>query len=69
MAVVVGTVSRRGLRIESHYKNQPNNAKLVCSHYFHFKSCLKQLYISNKMNTFVIKVGVAYTYQGVKNKI
>ena len=31
-------------------------------HHLHFKSCLEQLYISNKMEHFGYKVGVMYMY-------
>ena len=37
------------------------NEHCIC-HHLHFKSCLKQLYISNKIEHFSYKVGVAYMY-------
>ena len=54
-----GIVSRRGLIIEAHCRNQLNKTKLVLyiSCYFYFKSCLKQLHVSNKMKWFSYKGG------------
>ena len=49
-AAVVGIVSRHGLRIEVHRRNQPNKSRLaLCKPWIHFNSLLKQLYISNKV--------------------
>ena len=58
VAAIVGIVSRHGLRIEAHRRNQPNKSKLVlykpllrlCRH-------LKQPYISNKTKRFSHKGG------------
>ena len=58
MVAVVGIVSKRGLRIEAHHKNQPNKSKLalykplLCLY-----SHLKQPYISNKTKPFSYKGG------------
>ena len=60
MAAVISIISRRGLRIEMHCRNQPNKSKLALycvGCYFHFWSHLKQLYISNKMERFSCKDG------------
>ena len=56
MATVVGIISSSGLRTEVSCRNQPKTAlhKLL---YFHFKSCLKQLYISNETELFNYKGG------------
>ena len=49
-------VSRHGLTIEAHRKNQPNKSKLALyKPLLHFYSQLKQLYISNKMECFSYK--------------
>ena len=56
MAAEVDIVSRRGLRIEAHRRNQPNKSKLalykplLCLY-----SHLKQSYISNKPERFSYK--------------
>ena len=53
MTAIVDIVSRRGLRIEAHRRNQPNKSKLalykplLCLY-----SHLKQPYISNKTKCF-----------------
>ena len=63
MAAVVSIISRC---CEVCHGNKSNNTKpsAVKSHYFHIKSCLKQLYISKRKSVWVIKVGVAHVYQG-----
>ena len=59
-AAIVGTVSRPGLTIEAHCRNQPNKSKLALYNLLlHSYNYLKQLYMSNKRSTSVIKVGVA----------
>ena len=56
MAAIVSIVSRHGLRIESHHRNQPNKSKLVLyKPLLRLYSHLKQLYISNKMKHFSYK--------------
>ena len=58
MAAVVGIVSRHGLRIEAHRRNQPNKSKLTLyKPLLRLYSHLKQLYISNKMKRFSYKGG------------
>ena len=59
MVAVVGIISRCSLRINACHRIQPNKSKLVLhiSLYFHFNNCLKQLYISNKMELFSYKDG------------
>ena len=58
MAAIVGIVSRRGLRIEAHRRNQPNKSKLalykplLCLY-----SHLKPPQISNKTKRFSYKGG------------
>ena len=55
---IIGIVSRHGLGIEACYRNQPNKVSYHCiSHCFHFKSSVKQLYISNKTECFSYKGG------------
>ena len=56
MAAIVGIVSRRGLRIEMHRRNQPNKNKLALYKPL-FRLYLKQPYISNKMKRFSYKGG------------
>ena len=59
MAAIVSIVSRRSLRIETHRRNQPNKSKLALyKPLLHFYSYLKQLYMNNKMERSVTKVGV-----------
>ena len=65
MEAVTGTISSHDLRIKcvidtSLYGSLYNPLLSLCNSY------LKQLYISNKMEHFVIKVGVAYMYQGLQ---
>ena len=48
-------ISRYGLTVEAHCRNQPN--KHCISHYFCFKSRLNQSYISNKTEHFSYKGG------------
>ena len=55
MAPIVSIISRHGLRIEAHHRNQPNKSKLAPLLYFY--SYLKQLYISNKTKCFSYKCG------------
>ena len=55
MAAVVSIVSRCDLKTEVYCKSQSNKTKLVLYCYFHFKSHLKQLYTSNKMEYFGYK--------------
>ena len=53
MTAVVDIVS---LKVEACHGNQPNRSRLALYNgYCHFKSCLKQLYISNKMEHFSYK--------------
>ena len=58
MAAIVSIISRRGLRIKIHRRNQPNKNKLAL-----YKSLLclyrhlKQPYISNKTKHFSYKSG------------
>ena len=58
MAAIVDVVSRRGLRIGAHRRNQPNKSKLalykplLCLY-----SHLKQPYLSNKTKRFSYKGG------------
>ena len=56
---MVGIIRRRGLRIKACRRNQPNKSKLLLyiSHFIHFNSSLKRLYISNKMERFSSKGG------------
>ena len=53
MAVVVSIVSRRGLSIDEHHRNQPNKSMLV--QYMPILSWLKQSYVSNKTECFCYK--------------
>ena len=56
MAVIVDIVSRRGLRIGAHHRNQPNKSKLALyKPLLRLYSHLKQPYISNKMKHFSYK--------------
>ena len=57
MAAVVSIISRCGLRIEVHHRNQPTKTKLAALYklLFQFKSPLKELYVSNKMEHFGYK--------------
>ena len=58
MAAIVGIISRRGLRIEVHHRNQPNKSKLVLyKPLLRLYSHLKQPYISNKTKWFSYKGG------------
>ena len=58
MAAIVGIVSRRGLRVEAHRRNQPNKSKLALyKPLIRLYSHLKQLPISNKMKHFSYKGG------------
>ena len=58
MAAIVDIVSRRGLRIEAHRRNQPNKSKLALNKpLFCLYSHLKQPYISNKTKHFSYKGG------------
>ena len=58
MTAIVGIVSRRGLRIEAHRKNQANKGKLVLyKPLLCLYSQLKQPYISNRTNRFSCKGG------------
>ena len=58
MAAVVDIVSRRGLRIGAHHRNQPNKSKLVLyKPLLRLYSHLKQPYISNKTKRFSYKGG------------
>ena len=53
---IVDIVSRRGLKIEAHHRNQPNKSKLVLyKPLFRLYSHLKQPYISNKAKCFSYK--------------
>ena len=65
MAAVVGIVSKRGLRIEAHHRNQPNKSKLALyKPLLRLYSHLKQPYISNKMKRFSYEGG-----RGVRARI
>ena len=55
MTTVVSIVSRHGLRIEAHHRNQHNKTKLAL--YKPLYCHLKQLYISNKTEHFNYKGG------------
>ena len=58
MAAMISIVSRHGLRIEVHCRNQSNKSKLALyTLLLHFHSHLKQLYISNQTNHFTYKGG------------
>ena len=58
VAAVVGIISRCGLSIDPHHRNQPNKSKLeLYKPSIHFSNHLKQLYISNKMECFSYKGG------------
>ena len=58
MVDIVGIISRRGLRIEVHHRNQPNKSKLALHKaLLYFYNHLRQLYISNKMERFSYKGG------------
>ena len=58
MASIVGIVSRYGLRIEEHRRNQPNKSKLALyKPLLRLYSHLKQPYISNKTKHFSYKGG------------
>ena len=65
IAGTIGIVSRCGLNIDTHGINNLMRVSQYCmSHYFHFNSCLKQLYNVytwvTSWSTSIIKVGVAY---------
>ena len=68
MLTVVGIVNGCGLGIDTCCENKPNKSKLAsCKVLIH---CNSQLYLSNKMDTSVIKVDVVYmnvqyVYQGI----
>ena len=58
MAAIFGIVSRRGLRIEAHHRNQANKGKLALyKPLLRLYSHLKQPYISNKTKRFSYKGG------------
>ena len=59
MSAIVGIKCKGGLKIELHHTNQTSIRlrNLCVSNYFHFKSHLKQLYKSNKMEYFSYKCG------------
>ena len=63
MAAIVSMVSRHGLWIEARHRHQLNKSKLAP--YKLTNNHLKQLYVSNKQSNSVIKMSVAYTYQGI----
>ena len=49
VAAIVGIISRHGLRIEAHHRNQSSKSKLsLYKSILHFYSHLKQSYLSNK---------------------
>ena len=61
MAAIIGAISKHGLRIDAHSRNQCDKSKLALyKPSIHFNSCLKWLYISNKMERFRYKSGVVY---------
>ena len=61
VAAVVGIVIRHGLNIDPHHENKPNKQKLALHKpSIHFKSSLKWLYISSKIEASFIKVVVVY---------
>ena len=61
MVAIVGTISRRGFRIEVCCRKQPHYSELsLYKHSFCFKNYLKQLYKSNKIECFSYKVGVVW---------
>ena len=50
MIALVSIISRHGLNIDLYCKNQASNGKLALYEpSIHFNCCLKQLYISNRM--------------------
>ena len=56
VAATVSIISRCGLTIDVHHRNQSNKSKLaLCKPWIHFYSHLKQLYISNKTESFSSK--------------
>ena len=58
MAAIVGIVNKHGLRNEARRRNQCNKSKLALyKPLLHFYSHLKQLYISNKTESFSCKSG------------
>ena len=58
VAPVVSIVSRHGLNIDPHHENKPNKQKLALHKpSIHFKSSLKWLYISSKIESFSYKGG------------
>ena len=58
MAVIVGIVSRHGLKNEARHINQPNKSKLALyKRLLHFYSHLKQLCMSNKTERFGYNAG------------
>ena len=58
MAAIVSSLSRYGLTIEAHCRNQSNKSKLELPiSYFHVNSHLKELNISNKKEHFSYKGG------------
>ena len=60
MAAIIDIISRCGLKINACHINQPNKSKLALNKpLVYFYSSLKQLYMSNKMECFSYKVGVA----------
>ena len=49
MATVVGIINGRGLGMDTHHENKPNNSQLALyKELINCNSCLKQLYMSNK---------------------
>ena len=59
MTAIVSIISRHGLWIEAHHRNQPSKSKLVLCIY-HYCSCnshLKQLCIHNKMENLSYEYG------------
>ena len=58
MAATVSIVSRCGLSIDAHHRNQHNESKLAMYNpLLQFNSRLEQLYISKKMEHFSYKGG------------
>ena len=58
MVAVVNIISRRGLFIDVHCRSQPNKSKLALYKVLiHINSCLKLLYICNKLELFRYKGG------------
>ena len=70
MATLAVIINGHGLGIDAHRVNYPNKSQLVLyKALIHCNSRQKQLYFSNKMELFSIKVDVAYVNVSVSKQL